>query len=48
MPLDEQSQYLDILGGSVDNYVFFDPILSPKAINENKTYGIGLVYFNKV
>ena len=48
VPLDEQSQYLDILGGNVGNYVKFVPILSQKAINENKPYGIGFPYFNKV
>ena len=48
VPLDEQSQYLDILGGNVNNYVKFVQILNQKAINENKTYGIVLKYFNKI
>ena len=33
VPLDEQSQYLDILSGSVTNNVMFEPRLSQKAIN---------------
>ena len=47
MPLDEQRQYLDILGGNVKNKIFLRPESSEEAKKNNKTYSISLVYINK-
>ena len=47
VPLDEQSKYLEILGGNALNNIVLTPEFSEEARNENKTYDISLVYFNK-